>query len=65
MKVTENKMKLLKENHGDFNKMPLQCISLRSKLYAEFPPEFQLWTNTTTANQWHSPDAILPALRCA
>jgi hypothetical protein len=42
MKVTENKMKLLKENHGDFNKMPLQCISLRSKLYAEFPPEFQL-----------------------
>jgi len=42
MKVTEYKMKLIKEKHGDFNEMSFHFVSLRSKLVAQFPPEFQL-----------------------
>jgi len=36
MRVTENKMKLLKEKHGDFNEMSFHRASLRSKLLLHF-----------------------------
>jgi len=40
MRVTENKMKLLKEKHGDFNEMSFHCVSLSSKLLLNFHWKF-------------------------